>query len=222
MADQRVQHLDFFFDPVCPWAWITSRWVTEVAAARDVEVTWRFIALRMVNEHRDYERDFPARYAFAHGAGLRLLRIAAAARYREGNDAVARWYTAIGTLLHTEGRSAPTWEAGEEALAGLVGDALQRAGLAETYAGERDDDAHDTVIRAETDLALERTGRDVGTPIITFDPGTEAEASFFGPVISRIPRGPEAVAVWDAVVTLARTPGMAELKRSLRSRPVFD
>lgn len=222
MAEPQVDHLDFFFDPVCPWAWITSRWVTGVAAARPVEVTWRFIALRMVNEHRYDERDFPARYAVVHGAGLRLLRIAAAVRYREGNDAVARWYTAVGTLLHTEGRSGPTWEAGEAALAGLVDEALRRAGLPDAYAAERDDDAHDTVIRAETELALERTGPDVGTPIITFDPGTGAEASFFGPVISRIPRGAEALTVWDAVVALARTPGMAELKRSVRSRPVFD
>jgi 2-hydroxychromene-2-carboxylate isomerase len=209
--------VEFFFDPICPWAWITSRFTEEVARQRELTVDWKFICLRMVNEERDYDREFPPGYVNAHRAGQQMLRIAAAARADGGNEAVGALYTAFGEQLHTAGRSAEIRD-GDPA---VVSEAVEIAGLPPALTAAADDESLDAVVRDETDLALSRTGKDVGTPIITFSPATEGEASFFGPVIARIPRGEEALRIWDAVELLARTPGFAELKRSARSRPTF-
>ncbi len=209
--------VDFFFDPICPWAWITSRFTVEVARQRDLAVDWKFICLSMVNEERNYEREFPPGYVNAHQAGRQMLRIAAAARQDGGNDAVAALYTAFGEQLHTGGRSAEIREGDTSVLA----ESVEIAGLPPALTAAGADEALDAVVREETDLALSRTGKDVGTPIITFAPDTDAEESFFGPVVARIPRGEEALRIWDAVELLARTPGFAELKRSARDRPTF-
>jgi hypothetical protein len=210
--------VEFFFDPICPWAWITSRLTVEVAGQRDLAVDWRFICLRMVNEDKKYEKDFPPGYVHAHTAGQRMLRIAAAARQDIGNDAVAALYTAFGEQLHTAGRSEEVRDGDDS----VIGEAVELAGLPVSLGAAGDDEGFDAVVREETDLALSRTGKDVGTPIITFAPGTEREASLFGPVIARIPRGDEALRVWDAFELLARTPGFAELKRSARDRPTYS
>jgi 2-hydroxychromene-2-carboxylate isomerase len=214
-----AERIEFFFDPVCPWAWITSRFAVEVSEQTGLPIDWRFICLRMVNDVKDYST-FPPGYANVHGAGRSFLRVAAAARAEAGNDGVGRLYTALGTALHNNGRGAEVRESGD--VSGVLADALATAGLPATLAQAADDESFDAVLHEETDLALSRTGKDVGTPIITYDPGTDHEQSFFGPVISRIPRGDEAIEVWAAVERLARTPGLAEVKRSLRSRPQFD
>lgn len=210
--------LDFFLDPVCPWAWITSRWVEEVRGLRNYDVQWRFISLKFLNEDKmDYSK-MPAGYAAVHLAGTQGLRVCARARAEQGNDAVGRVYSALGTSLHNRAeRDAFTADT-----QGHVAALLNAAGLPDGWAESVDDDSFDALIRAETELALERTGKDVGTPILTFRPGAADEASFFGPVIARIPRGDDALKLWDAVETVATTSGMAELKRSLRSRPSFD
>ena len=210
--------VDFFFDPICPWAWITSRLTVEVAGQRDLAVDWRFICLRMVNEEKDYDRAFPPGYVHAHTAGQRMLRIAAAARRDVGNGAVGALYTAFGEQLHTGGRSEEIRDGDDS----VIGEAVELAGLPVSLAAAGDDEDLDAVVREETDLALARTGKDVGTPIITFAPGTEREASLFGPVIARIPRGEEALRIWDAFELLARTAGFAELKRSARDRPTYS
>jgi hypothetical protein len=210
--------VEFFLDPICPWAWVTSRFTIEVADQRDLSVDWRFICLRMVNAEKDYAKDFPQGYINAHGGGLRMLRVAAAARDDGGNDAVAALYTALGEQLHTGGRAQEIREADYS----VIGEAIELAGLPQQLLAAGDDEAFDAVLREETDVALSRTGKDVGTPIVTFAPGTDREASFFGPVISRIPRGEEALQIWDAVEVLARAPGFAELKRTNRERPVFS
>ena len=207
-----VDRIDFFWDPVCPWAWITSRWVHEVASQRALDVDWRFIALRIVNEERDYEREFRPGYEDGHNLGLRLLRAAAALRDRDGGATrVGDLYTLVGNRIHVEGRRS---------------DLMDPDGLRETFTGsgfDADladaayDEAWDTPVRADTEAALERTGKNVGTPIITF--GGEGGPSFFGPVVSRIPRGEAALELWDAVERLAFIPGFAELKRSARERP---
>ncbi len=206
--------LEFFFDPICPFAWVTSRWVTEVAASRGLDVQWRFIALSIVNEDTDYST-FPPAYPALHGLGRRLLRVAAAAREAGGNDAVAAFYSAAGQRMHVEGTSFAVF-GGEPISDTLIEEVVAAAGLDTALAAAADDDRHDALLREETDLAFSRTGRDVGTPILTFDPGAATEASLFGPVISKAPTGAAALELWDAVVTLARTPGFAELKRSLR------
>jgi 2-hydroxychromene-2-carboxylate isomerase len=212
--------IEFFLDPICPWAWITSRFVTEVSEQTDLDITWRFISLRMVNEEKDYEKDFPKGYPLLHGTGSAMLRVAAAARDHGGNDAVAALYTEYGQRLHIEGASFKLWK-GEDT-GDLVTPSLEAAGLPVGLAAAADDASWDDVLRAETDTALSRTGKDVGTPIITFDTNRPEETSLFGPVINRIPRGREAVELWDALLVVATTPGLAELKRSLRGDIDFN
>lgn len=209
--------VEFFFDPICPWAWITSRFTVEVASQRDLEVRWRLICLRIVNEKRDYDAEFPPKYVNAHTGGMRALRVAAALHEAEGNDAVGRFYTELGTRWHDGGRGREVREGDFTSIA----EAVASAGFAPGLADEADDEAMDAFLRSETQAALSRTGADVGTPILTFSPGAEDEASIFGPVIARIPRGDEALKVWDAMELLTRTPGFAELKRSARSAPAF-
>ena len=209
--------LQFYFDPVCPWAYITSRWVTEVQQQRGYDVSWKFISLFMINDERGYGEGNKA-WRDAHFAGLQALRVASAARAAAGNDAVASVYTALGKAIHVDKRR-PEQEGG---MPSLVGKVLSEAGLNPDWAKSADDELHDEVIRFETKTALEATGKDVGTPILIFNPGSPEQASFFGPVISKIPRGQDALRLWDAVVTIATTSGMAELKRSLRAAPSFD
>ena len=210
--------LDFYFDPVCPWAWITSRWVTEVQQQRSYDVSWKFIALRFVNEHKNYATDFPEGYEVIHGAGLNGLRVAAAARAEGGNEAVARVYTELGMSIHNRQEHEPF----RTDTKGHIAQLLSNAGLNAKWADAVDTTAFDDVIRAETTEALGRTGKDVGTPILTFNPGKNNEGSFFGPVISAIPRGSEATRLWDAIEVIATSSGMAELKRSIREHPKFD
>ena len=209
--------LQFYFDPVCPWAYITSRWVVEVQEQRGYDVSWKFISLFMINSDRGYnEGNMPWRDG--HMSGLQALRVASAARAAAGNDAVAAVYTALGKAIHVDKRRPKD----STELKDFARTVLSEAGLNPQWAESATDELHDEVIRYETSRALELTGKDVGTPILVFHPEKPNEASFFGPVISSIPRGAEALRLWDAVETLATTSGMAELKRSLRSAPSFD
>jgi 2-hydroxychromene-2-carboxylate isomerase len=209
-----VADLRFYFDPVCPFAWMTSKWVRMVAARRDYAVEWRFISLRQVNAHVDYAGHFPADYEVGHTDGLRLLRLAAQVRADHGPDAVARLYEESGRAIF-ETEDAPA--AGERSTPAVVERLLIRAGLPAGLTAALDDQAWDAEIQAETDEALALTGKDVGTPILHFQP--PGGVAFFGPVISRLPGEDDAVALWDHVVALAAFPGFAELKRSLRERP---
>jgi Mycothiol-dependent nitroreductase Rv2466c len=209
--------LDFFFDPVCPWAWITSRWVVNVAEQRDYEVDWRFISLWVLNEDNGKEWYTP-QYRAGHYLGHQGLRIADSIRLGDPDpSAVGRWYTTIGQALHVGQQR-------EQARADSLGwycGLLEAGGFDVAHLDAADDATHDDHLRAETELALGRTGRDVGTPILTFHPGAATEASFFGPVISKAPTGAEALELWDAVEKLATMSGMAELKRSNRVAPDF-
>lgn len=206
--------VEFFWDPVCPWAWLTSRWVAEVARLRELDVDWRFISLRLLNKDKDYEKDFPDGYIAGHGSGQKLLRVAAAVRAAEGRGRMGELYTQFGGDIHVRHRRhdiVDHFEAG-------FPDYLRSVGIDERYLDAANDAAWDEVLQAETDEALSRTGKDVGTPIISFWRDGE-QYSFFGPVISRVPRGDEALRLWDAIWEVATFPGMAELKRSLRERP---
>lgn len=207
--------IEFFWDPVCPFAWVTSRWVEKVAAQTGYRVDWRFISLRLLNKHKDYATDFPPDYEHFHGAGLRMLRVAAKVRAELGRERMGPLYAAYGQAYwEQEKGSGMRQRLGTEA---HIRDTLAAAGLPTTFAAAADDTGWDVELEAETELALSRTGRDVGTPIITFEPPDGL--SFFGPVISRVPSDADAVTLWNAVITLARFPGFAELKRSLREVP---
>ena len=213
MSDASIR---FYFDPVCPFAWMTSKWVRMVAAQRDYTVDWRFISLRMINSHIDYDSHFPVGYEEGHTSGLRLLRVAARARATRGRAAVGTFYEAVSSEIF-DSPGAASLTATTRGSRDFVEPLLARAGLPADLAGALDDTQWDDQIRAEGDEALSLTGKDVGTPIIQFGPpdGT----AFFGPVISRLPAPEDAVRLWDYVTGLAGFPGFAELKRSLRERP---
>jgi hypothetical protein len=213
MSDADIR---FYFDPVCPFAWMTSKWVRMVAAQRDYTVDWRFISLRMINSGIDYDSHFPAGYEEGHTSGLRLLRVAARARAEHGRAAVGRFYEAVsGEIFDAPG--AAELKAATRGSRAFAEPLLTRAGLPGDLADALDDTRWDGEIRAEGDEALTLTGRDVGTPIIQFGP--PGGIAFFGPVISRLPAPEDAVRLWDYVIGLAGFPGFAELKRSLRERP---
>ncbi|ROS44157.1 DsbA family protein [Amycolatopsis thermoflava] len=210
--------LHFYFDPVCPFAWMASKWVRIVARQQRYDVEWRFISLRLLNSHIDYAAHFPPEYEASHTAGLKLLRVAARIRQAHGPDPIGSFYEVLGAETFERepvpGGVAAAVHRGTQALAI---EALRQCGLPEDYADALEDSGWDAEIQAETDTALALTGKDVGTPILHFEPpeGT----ALFGPVISRLPAEGEALELWDHVVALARFPGFAELKRSLRERP---
>lgn len=217
-ASDPAYDIEFFWDPVCPFAWITSRWVAKVAAQRDLSVDWRFISLRLVNKDKDYATEFPPEYEHGHTAGLRMLRVAAAIRNELGRDALGPVVTAYGHSYwdKPKGSGMRTHLSTTQ----HVTEVLDAAGLPARFADALDDTSWDTLLDAESELALSRTGRDVGTPIVTFQPPDGL--SFFGPVISRVPNDDEALELWDAVTTLAAFPGFAEIKRSLREVPQLN
>jgi 2-hydroxychromene-2-carboxylate isomerase len=206
--------LNFYFDPVCPFAWLTSKWVRQVAAQRHYAVDWRFISLRLLNAHLDYATHFPPGYEAGHTAGLRLLRVAARVRAEHGREAVGPLYEAFGRHLFEVDQPPDKAQRGTRE---FVVPLLAEIGLPPALADALGDESADVEIQAETDEALRLTGEDVGTPILHFRPphGT----SFFGPVISRQPSDAAALELWDHVVALAAFPGFAELKRSRRERP---
>ena len=207
--------LAFYFDPICPFAWMTSKWVRQLAELRPLDVSWQFISLRMVNSEVDYDADFPAGYERGHQAGLELLRVAAAARAQYGPDSVGRLYAAYGAEIF-DGEPGRQEDLHRDPEA-FVTPILSSLGLSTELARAVTNRSFDAEIQAETDHALSLTGRDVGTPILHFGP-PEGPA-FFGPVISRLPAAEDSLALWDHVVGLARFGGFAELKRSLREVP---
>jgi hypothetical protein len=220
MSSVAEADLHFYFDPVCPFAWMTSKWIRLVQAQRDYTVDWRFISLRQINAHVDYDTHFPPEYEAGHTAGLRLLRVAARTRHEHGREAVGGLYEALGAQIFDS--PPPAEEPMEDGLdrrgtASFLRPVLDRVGLPDSLVEALDDDSLDVEVRAETDEALALTGKDVGTPIIHFQP--PAGTAFFGPVISRLPNEAEAATLWDHVVGLATFPGFAELKRSLRELP---
>lgn len=215
---QRMSDADlhFWFDPVCPFAWMTGKWVRTVAAQRDYAVDWRPISLRLLNAHIDYDSHFPPEYEAGHTAGLRLLRVAVRARAEHGREVMGPLYEALGARVWEE--PAVDGDADVAARAAqIAAEALDQVGLPAALAEALEDSSYDAEIQGETDAALALTGKDVGTPILHFEP--PEGVAFFGPVISRLPSDEEAVQLWDHVVGLARFPGFAELKRSLRELP---
>lgn len=197
---------------------MTSKWVRKVQAQRDYAVDWRFISLRVVNAAVDYDSQFPPEYEASHTAGLRLLRVAALTREKHGRDAVADLYSALGArIFDREPVPATPENHGRRGTSEFVEPVLVDAGLPVELSAALDDEGWDEVVRAETEEALALTGKDVGTPILHFEPPTGV--AFFGPVISRLPGDEESLELWDHVIGLARFPGFSEMKRSLRELP---
>lgn len=211
--------LEFFFDPGCPFAWQTSVWIRRVQELRGITVGWRFISLKFINEGND----LPESMVEAQERGLRYHRICAAARVELGNDAVADLYRAWGDAYwYTPGEGDLLARIGAAAAAADPEGIVKGLGLPEHLLAAADDDSWDAAIRAESDEAFRRTGKDVGTPIITYDPPTGN--SLFGPVISSIPDDETSLRFYDALRTFADFPGFSELKRTQRAEldlPLF-
>lgn len=213
--------IEFYWDPICPFAWVTSRWIEKVASQRDFTVDWRFLSLAILNEHRDYEKEFPAGYPALHGKGRAMLRVAAAAR-EKGAD-IGALYTAFGASIwdRTPDRSGGLFD--EIGTRKHLETVLAMVGLDAGLAAAADNAGFDDALRSDTAQALQRAGKDVGTPVVVFQPPDGL--AFFGPIISRIPNDREALQLWDAVTLLGTWPGFAELKRTLRETPqlkLFD
>ncbi|WP_300612344.1 DsbA family protein [Trebonia sp.] len=205
MTEQEPTVVDFWFDPVCPWAWIASRWMHEVEKVRPVTTNWHVMSLSVLNEGRD---DVSERYREFIRTGWGPVRICIAAEQEYGPQVLDRLYTALGTKFHLE--KAPRERATYEA-------ALAEAGLPADLADAADSAEYDEAVRASHKEGIERVGYDVGTPVISVN-----GLSVFGPVVSPIPRGEAAARLWDGVLLLAGTDGFFELKRSRTRDPIFD
>jgi 2-hydroxychromene-2-carboxylate isomerase len=211
--------IEFFFDPGCPFAWQTSVWIRRVIELRGIKVGWRFISLKFINEGND----LPPAMVEAQGRGLRYHRICAAARAELGNDAVGRLYQAYGEQFWytaSEGELLERFGAAAERVDPV--EIVKALDLPAHLLDAADDDSWDAQIRAESDEAFRRTGKDVGTPIISYDPPTGN--SLFGPVISAIPDDETAVAFYDALRVFVDFPQFSELKRTNRAPldlPIF-
>ncbi|MGW1406201.1 mycothiol-dependent nitroreductase Rv2466c family protein [Streptomyces sp. NPDC002403] len=203
--------VDFWFDPLCPWAWMTSRWMLEVEKVRDVEVRWHVMSLSVLNEDRIDE--LPEQYRELLEKGWGPVRVVIAAQQKHGDEVVGPLYTALGTRFHNLGEG-PTREA-------VVG-ALQDVGLPVELADFADSDVYDAELRASHKEGIDKVGQDVGTPVIAV-PGADGEQiAFFGPVVTPAPKGEEAAKLWDGTLLVASIPGFYEIKRTRTQGPIFD
>ncbi|SKC48057.1 mycothiol-dependent nitroreductase Rv2466c family protein [Okibacterium fritillariae] len=196
--------VEFWFDPSCPWAWMTSRWVDEVAKVRDLDVTFNIMSLAVLNEDQDVSDEYRAFFPRA----LKYTRLVAAAKELHGQQIVKPLYDALGTRIHPGGSTNP-----DE----VIPQALAEVGLDADFARYADSDEFDPQMRASHFEGINRVGQDVGTPVIAVN-----GVAFFGPVISPAPKGEEAAKLWDGVVQVAAYPGFFELKRSRTVGPIFD
>ncbi|OON80773.1 mycothiol-dependent nitroreductase Rv2466c family protein [Streptomyces tsukubensis] len=214
MTDQQTNDTvtaDFWFDPLCPWAWMTSRWMLEVEKVRPVRVRWHVMSLAVLNESKLDE--LPERYADFLTKAWGPVRVAIAAEQLHGPEVLGDLYTAMGTRFHNRGEGAT-----QEAVLAALADAGLPASLAE-YA---DSDTYDTRLRASHKEGIDKVGQDVGTPVIAV-PGSDGEQiAFFGPVVTPAPKGEEAARLWDGTLAVASVPGFYELKRTRTQGPIFD
>ena len=202
--------VEMWFDPRCPWAWITSRWLLEVEKVRPVRIRFRVMSLSVLNEGRE---NLPERYKEGLAKGWGPVRVAIAAEQKYGNEVLRDLYTALGTRAHLQKR-----ELDRDALV----EALTELGLDPALADAADSTEYDEALRASHDAGMAPVGLDVGTPVI-HAPGPDGrQIAFFGPVVTPAPKGEAAGRLWDGVLLVAGTPGFYEIKRTRDVRPSFE
>jgi hypothetical protein len=201
---------DMWFDPACPWAWITSRWLLEVEKVRPVDIRFHVMSLAVLNENRD---DLPEQYRDFLKTAWGPVRVAIAAEQKYGNDVLRPLYTAMGTRIHLgkEERDRPLYEA-----------ALADAGLPTELASAAESTQYDEELRASHEAGMRPVGMDVGTPVIHVPGPDGQQIAFFGPVVTPAPRGEAAGRLWDGTLLVAGTPGFFELKRTRDISPSFE
>ncbi|MGC4744740.1 disulfide bond formation protein DsbA [Micromonospora sp. DT201] len=200
---------DMWFDPICPWAWITSRWLLEVEQVRAVDVRFHVMSLSVLNEGRD----LPEQYRELMNNGWGPVRVCIAVEQQHGSDAVRKLYTALGTRIHL----------GKEQLGPeLYAAALTDVGLDPALAAAAGSTDYDEALRASHEAGMRPVGQDVGTPVVHAPGPDGSPVAFFGPVITPAPKGEAAGRLWDGVLLVASTPGFYELKRTREQGPIFD
>jgi 2-hydroxychromene-2-carboxylate isomerase len=200
-----VTRVEFWFDPSCPWAWMTSRWVDEVARHRDLDVTWNIMSLAVLNEDND---DVSEEHRAFFPRALRYTRLVAAVKELHGKEFVKPLYDALGTRIHPGEQTDPDV---------VIAAALAELELPADLATAADSDRFDESMRASHFDGIGRVGQDVGTPVIAIN-----GIAFFGPVISPAPKGQQALTLWDGVVAASSYDGFFEIKRTRTVGPIFD
>jgi protein-disulfide isomerase-like protein with CxxC motif len=198
-----VPVVDFWFDPACPWAWLTSRWMDEVARVRDIDVRWHVMSLAVLNE-----RNTSDAHRASHDDAWGPVRVIVAASELYGVQYIKALYDAMGTRRHPGGRSDT---------AAITAESLAEVGLADGLARHAETHEFDAAVRASHAVGVALVGPDVGTPIVAID-----GVGLFGPVITPAPQGADAARLWDGLVLMTGVPGFYELKRTRTAGPVFD
>lgn len=207
--ERRIVQVSFYFDPSCPWCWMTSRWIAEIQLYRDLTVTWKPFSLEIKNTGVDV----PAQYRPGMRLGLRALRVIEAAKkeFNADMDSIGRFYTALGMQLHNEGAGAKA----------SIARAIEETGWPSELHYHENSDEFDAIISKEMDKALTLSGsQDVGVPLLMVE--GETPVVFFGPILTPTPRGEEATELWDAFVVLTKSASFHELKKHKSRVPDFS